>query len=277
MKTRLTNHLLIIGLSVASALACLGAAPYAKLQDTPPAESSNDSKKSKEKELQDRFQDEVIVHINKERSKAGLMPLRRQKELMDAALWHAKDMLKNEYFDHTDSLGRENKARVKAFKYENTLFTAENIASGQENPLAVVDSWMKSEKHKANILDKLCKEIGVGFFPPSQFTSMNFWVVNFGARNEVFPVVVNMGSAMTYEANVMLHIHGEGWAKEMRISNDGTTWSNWEPYQSKKAWELVKGEGEKKIYLELRKDTTVKSDMTTVMLTSKKEVASASP
>ncbi|MFJ7732878.1 S-layer homology domain-containing protein [Lysinibacillus sp. NPDC097231] len=68
-------------------------------------------------------------------------------------------------------------------------------------------------------------------------------------------IVINNGAAYTSSTNVTLTMTAtdlEGEAIEMRFSNDGTTWSSWEPKVSSKNWTLSNGEGSKTVYMQLR-------------------------
>ncbi|MFJ7696755.1 S-layer homology domain-containing protein [Lysinibacillus fusiformis] len=68
-------------------------------------------------------------------------------------------------------------------------------------------------------------------------------------------IIINNGAAYTSSPHVTLGMTAkdtEGEALEMRFSNDGTTWSNWEPSGSTKNWILSSGDGSKTVYMQLR-------------------------
>jgi uncharacterized protein YkwD len=69
-------------------------------------------------------------------------------------------MAARDYFDHNSPDGKTPWDRIEAAGYDAPA--AENIARGQPTPQAVVDAWMNSEGHRANILNCKIKAIGVG-------------------------------------------------------------------------------------------------------------------
>jgi uncharacterized protein YkwD len=94
--------------------------------------------------------------------------------LAKAAYDHSNDMKMNGYFSHT---GRDNRSpgeRIKAAGY-NWRTYGENIAMGQTTEQIVMKSWLNSEGHCKNIMNKNFKEIGVG-------RAGNYWTQVFGAR-----------------------------------------------------------------------------------------------
>lgn len=102
----------------------------------------------------------VLTLVNEERAKAGCQPLRADKALNGLAEAFSKDMADRGFFDHTDPDGdtpwdRADQAGV-------TNLGGENIARGQADAQAVMDSWMASEGHRANILNCDYKTIGIG-------------------------------------------------------------------------------------------------------------------
>jgi uncharacterized protein YkwD len=74
----------------------------------------------------------------------------------------AMDMYKNNYFSHTSPTYGSPFDMMKTY---NISFRAagENIAKGQTSPAQVMNSWMNSSGHKANILSKNYTHIGVGY------------------------------------------------------------------------------------------------------------------
>ncbi len=134
------------------------------------------------------FEKEVLRLTNKERKKRKLSPLKYDEKLTYAARYHAKDMAKENYFDH-DSHDRKNKRlkkscdifeRIGAFANYNYL--AENISAGQQTPDEVVKAWMKSPGHKKNILNKNMTLLGVGFYENKDSEYGIYWVQNFGGN-----------------------------------------------------------------------------------------------
>ncbi|MEU6813804.1 CAP domain-containing protein [Streptomyces sp. NPDC046860] len=103
---------------------------------------------------------EVLRLVNVERAKVGCTPVAANSALADLAAAFSGDMAARSFFDHTDPDGatpwdRASKAGV-------TGLGGENIARGQADAAAVMDAWMKSPGHRANILNCDFKTLGVG-------------------------------------------------------------------------------------------------------------------
>ena len=118
----------------------------------------------------------VFRIVNQERIDAGLEPYAWDIELAIAAQRHAQDMVDNDYFDHNSQDGRSFSDRAMAAGYD-AFPSGKNTARGQRDAVQVMDSWMDSAGHRANILSDGSNEIGVGLV---DFT----WVQVFGTRNE---------------------------------------------------------------------------------------------
>lgn len=119
----------------------------------------------------------VVRLVNKERAKAGCKALRTDRRLRKAAYLHSRDMGVHHYFDHNSRDGRTPWDRIKAQGYK--FPSAENIAAGQRTPASVMDAWMHSEGHRANILNCDYKAIGVGVWKGS---GAPIWTQDFGFK-----------------------------------------------------------------------------------------------
>jgi len=111
----------------------------------------------------------VLCLLNKERAKAGLPRLRVNAKLRRAAERHSRDMVRKRFFGHTSPAGASVADRVLRTGYASrrSWAVAENIAWGagsKATPAEIVRAWMASSGHKANILDRRYKDIGVGVF-----------------------------------------------------------------------------------------------------------------
>ncbi|MGW7269269.1 sigma-70 family RNA polymerase sigma factor [Streptomyces sp. NPDC054864] len=124
------------------------------------------------------YSQEVTRLANAERAKSGCGPLTLNSKLGDAAQGHSDDMAERDFFDHTNPDGEDPGDRVTAAGYKWSTY-GENIAAGQRTPSAVMDSWMNSSGHRANILNCSFKEIGIGY---RQGSGGPWWTQNFGAR-----------------------------------------------------------------------------------------------
>src|SRR3954451_3224086 len=116
----------------------------------------------------------VLCLLNSQRTARGLHPLKMNRKLSRAALAHAKNMVERHYFSHNGPDGTP-LSRIKKAGYipRVGLWTVgENLAWGTGTSAAagqIMTAWMNSPEHKANILTKGFKEIGIGIVasPPS--------------------------------------------------------------------------------------------------------------
>ncbi len=109
------------------------------------------------------FIDRVVELTNKERAKYGLQPVKLNLVLNQVALHHSQDMAMQDYFDHIALDGSEPWDRMTREGYQYSV-AAENIAAGFLTPETVVQAWMESPGHRANILAPDVEEIGVGYY-----------------------------------------------------------------------------------------------------------------
>lgn len=202
---------------------------------------------------------EVIYLTNLEREKAGLPPLKENPLLTQAAQAHAEAMATGDFFSHDDPhTGTTPADRISATGYHWSM-VAENIGSGAASSAEIMQNWMESSAHRANILNPRAREIGVGYafdandtFPQSDAPYRHYWVQNFGTNPDVFPVVINHEAFSTGTPTVTLYIYGEGWATEMRLRNDEEPFGDWQPFSATLSWALPGGEGLHTVAVELR-------------------------
>jgi uncharacterized protein YkwD len=105
---------------------------------------------------------QVLALTNQQRAAVGCKPLTASSKLTTAAQAHSADMAKNNYFTHDSQDGTSPFDRIKALGY-NFRAAAENIAYGQGTAASVMDAWMNSPGHKANILNCTYTQIGIGY------------------------------------------------------------------------------------------------------------------
>lgn len=122
---------------------------------------------------------EVFDLVNKTRASYGLSQLTWANDLAAVARAHSQDMINRRFFDHTnpDGLSPFDRMRAAGIRYRTA---AENIAYGQRTPEAVMNAWMNSSGHRANILNASVKELGVGAVANSAGTI--YWTQEFVAR-----------------------------------------------------------------------------------------------
>lgn len=107
------------------------------------------------------FAEQVVELVNEERRKAGLNELTLDKNIENAALIRAKEIETN--FSHTrpDGSGFSTVLMEQGISFRGA---GENIAWGQNSPKAVMNAWMNSSGHRANILNAKYTKIGVGYY-----------------------------------------------------------------------------------------------------------------
>ncbi|MBM9503901.1 CAP domain-containing protein [Actinacidiphila acididurans] len=102
----------------------------------------------------------ILSLVNQQRATAGCGPLTADSALNELAQNFSEDMAARGFFDHTDPDGNTPWDRAK--KLGITGLGGENIARGQADAQAVMDAWMNSPGHRANILNCDFKTLGVG-------------------------------------------------------------------------------------------------------------------
>jgi uncharacterized protein YkwD len=118
---------------------------------------------------------EVLRLVNEERARAGCTPVAASSALAGLAGDFSKAMADGNFFDHTDPNGASPWDR--AAKAGITNLGGENIARGQADAEAVMEAWMNSPGHRANILNCDFKTLGVGV----HFGAGGpWWTQNFG-------------------------------------------------------------------------------------------------
>ena len=119
------------------------------------------------------YEKEVVRLVNIERSKNGLSPLTYDWELSRVARYKSQDMKDNNYFSHTSPTYGTPFQMMKSFGI--TYKTAgENIARGYNTPESVVNGWMNSSGHRANILNSTYTRIGVGYVKDGNYWTQMF-------------------------------------------------------------------------------------------------------
>ena len=122
------------------------------------------------------YESEVVRLVNEQRVKNGLSKLTEDWELSRVARYKSQDMKDNKYLSHTSPVYGSPFEMIKNFGiYYRSA--GENIAKGQSTPQAVVNAWMNSSGHRANILNKNYTRIGVGYV-----SGGNYWTQMFIGR-----------------------------------------------------------------------------------------------
>lgn len=129
--------------------------------------STTDSEQPKDDVTENSYAKQVLKLVNTERKKAGLTELTWDDTVATAAMTRSKEIEKS--FSHTRPDGRNFGTAITdlGITYRGA---GENIAWGQKTPEAVMNAWMNSKGHRANILNPNFKKLGVGYRTDSQRT-----------------------------------------------------------------------------------------------------------
>lgn len=119
------------------------------------------------------FEAEVIRLVNEIRVKNGLSELKANWQLSRVARYKSQDMHDKRYFSHESPTYGTPFQMMKDFGISYRT-AGENIAMGYRTPRAVVDGWMNSPGHRANILNGAFTEIGVGFVQDGDYWTQMF-------------------------------------------------------------------------------------------------------
>lgn len=132
------------------------------------------------------YEQQVFDLVNQQRAANGLQPLTLDARLVNAARAHNAKMIQTNEFSHQVTgeqplcaTGASND-RYDAVGYPWTM-CAENIAAGQTTPQQVMNDWMNSSGHRANILNPNLKNIGIGYTTGGSYGV--YWTEDFGTSS----------------------------------------------------------------------------------------------
>ena len=106
------------------------------------------------------IEEAVIAQMNRERAAHGLQPLRVNSQLVLAAEDRIHDLFARHYFNHVSPDGMQPFVRARRRGYDYSVI-GENLATGYPTATSVVDGWMHSPAHRANVLGRDFEEVGV--------------------------------------------------------------------------------------------------------------------
>ena len=125
------------------------------------------------------YRNEVLRLINIERAKEGLSELTMASVNLTAAAQRRANELAVKYDpNHLRPDGRKCFTVLPEYNVKYTC-AGENIAGGQSSPVEVVNDWMNSPGHRANILNPNFHKIGIGYFYNAKAAYSHFWVQMF--------------------------------------------------------------------------------------------------
>jgi uncharacterized protein YkwD len=111
---------------------------------------------------------------------AASKPLTWDTMLKRAANGHSRDMAKNNFFSHTGSDGSSMSERISEAGY-HWSYAGENIAAGYSTVASVMDGWIKSAGHCANIMSSHYEDLGVACVPSNTADYSSYWTMDLAA------------------------------------------------------------------------------------------------
>lgn len=135
--------------------------------------SNSDSVYSESNKDVATFPEQVLQLVNEERAKVGARPLRLNDELVAGAKIRAEEISRHMSHDRPDG-----SSCFTVLRNRNRSL-GENIAAGRATPEAVVDQWMHSPGHRANMLSMDFSELGVGYYYKDNSTYKHYWIQMF--------------------------------------------------------------------------------------------------
>lgn len=126
--------------------------------------NSNNNTNTSNTDTTKKYAEEVLRLVNIERTSRGLAAYSLDETLCAGANIRAQEIVTN--FSHTRPDGTEPYTVLDQYNYQSTSL-GENIAAGQTTPAEVVETWMNSDGHRANILSESFTKMGVGYYESS--------------------------------------------------------------------------------------------------------------
>jgi uncharacterized protein YkwD len=125
------------------------------------------------------FAGQVLTLVNQHRASIGVGQLSSDPALTASAVWKSMNMAGLNYFDHNDDpIGRTVAQRLSACGWPSNLGWGENIAYGYATPADVMNAWLNSPGHKANIENPSYTSSGIGVAANAQ--GVYYWTQDFG-------------------------------------------------------------------------------------------------
>ncbi|WP_430788173.1 CAP domain-containing protein [Virgibacillus flavescens] len=138
-----------------------------------PQEPAQEKQTQAQSDQLNAYEQQVVELTNNERVERGLAPLAVDDELSVVAREKSRDMSANNYFSHTSPTYGSPFDMMKSYGIDYRS-AGENIARGQRTPEEVVNGWMNSSGHRANILSSKFTHIGVGYIADGNYWTQQF-------------------------------------------------------------------------------------------------------
>ena len=167
---------------VASPTATAAPSPGASRTTTPPKKAKPSPTRSRSTgggatAVTGSEQEKVVAEVNRQRAAGGCGAVKVNAKLTQAAQLHSEDQADHNNMSHTGSDGSTPWDRAGRAGYDNAI--GENVAMGYRDAAAVMEGWMNSPGHRANIMNCDAKAIGVGIAKSSGGSL--YWTQLFGS------------------------------------------------------------------------------------------------
>jgi uncharacterized protein YkwD len=134
---------------------------------------------------------ELLNYTNQQRQLQGLKPLAENSELNVAAQRKAADMLTNNYWAHNSPSGTTPWSFISGAGYDY-VYAGENLARGFNSAKDVVNAWMASPDHRANILSPNYRDVGFSVQHGQLSGEETFLVVQEFGSKSILPTSTNI-------------------------------------------------------------------------------------
>ena len=174
------HRLLALAAGAAISLAAAPAAQACQYADAVPSEATGS-----------QLVRGTLCLLNGERGKRRMKKLRLNGRLSEAATRHASDMVRRDYFSHDSANGQSFVDRIKRTGYlqsASSWYVGENLAWGageRSTARSQLRAWMNSPGHRANILNRRFREVGIGIAlgaPEGRWDEAATYATEFGLR-----------------------------------------------------------------------------------------------
>jgi uncharacterized protein YkwD len=166
-----TLGIVVVGFSLIAAAGCGAAAPGGVVLVGPT--DGDDQSTCSDAVSTTQLAAQVVTLANAERANAGVAPLAVDSTLTAVAEAYAEAQATQGFTGHTDPAGHGVGDRVSSAGY-NWIAVGENLAYGPCTAESAIEGWMNSEGHRANILNSLFTETGVGVYRGGVYPT--YWV-----------------------------------------------------------------------------------------------------
>lgn len=228
------------------------------------------------------FVDEMTVLVNEFRQSQGVPPVKINPLLNTVAQVYAQRMSDQQFFGHqdVDDNCRKPFERVQSGGYTGWTNVSENLAAGQATATEAMEALKASPSHLKTLLNPNLREVGIGSIIDFADTDtvriigtcpnvdrlggpyIYYWVQDFASREispsvPMLPLIINNEAFDTESREVSLYIHGGAngqpqWANEMRFSQDGVNWTDYETWQPTRTFTITGNFGSRQIFVELK-------------------------